>query len=250
MYGICIALGCLAAIWLSSRRWQSLGGSADDVAAIAVWGIPAGVIGARIYHVITDYQLYTDDPLKALAVWDGGLGIWGGIAAGTAAGMWVARRRGLDVVSLMDVAAPAIVLAQAIGRFGNYFNQELFGRASTMPWAVEIDPVFRPSETMQIATYHPTFFYEALWNVAICVGLLLAGKYLRLAKGNLFALYVAGYTFGRFFIEALRVDSAHEILGMRVNSWVSLIIFGTAIAVLVIRQRRQTDVPPTVPVAG
>ena len=138
-YGLAIALGVLAAVWLSNKRWVALGGTADDITALATWGVPVGIIGARVYHVLTDFELYRDDLPQALALWDGGLGIWGGIAGGVGAGLIVCKKRGLAVLTLMDVVAPPLALAQAIGRWGNYFNQELFGRPTTQPWAIEID---------------------------------------------------------------------------------------------------------------
>jgi prolipoprotein diacylglyceryl transferase len=237
-YGLCIALGVLAAIWLSTRRWKARGGNPEDVSAIALWGVPGGVIGARIYHVITDFQLYRNDLGSAFEIWDGGLGIWGGIAGGAAAGALAARRRGVSVLEMLDVAAPGIVLAQAIGRFGNYFNQELFGTPTTLPWALEIDQINRPAEYALESTFHPLFLYESLWNLALCGALLFISSRWSLTKGNLFVLYVAGYTFARFFLEGMRVEFANEFAGLRVNEWMSIFVFVAALAVFVIRQRK------------
>lgn len=239
-YGICIALGVLAAVWLSTRLWERQGGSGDDVNTIALWGVPAGIIGARIYHVITDNELYRDQPLKAFAIWDGGLGIWGGVAGGVIVGLLVARRKGLDLRRLMDVTAPALLLAQAIGRVGNYFNQELFGRPTNLPWGLEIDAQNRPLEYMNDTTFHPTFAYEALWNLLLCVALLWLLKRDVLKPGRIFVLYVAGYTFMRFFIERLRVDFANTILGLRINEWTSLICFFFCVGIFIgdLRRRR------------
>jgi prolipoprotein diacylglyceryl transferase len=235
----------LAAVWLSNKRWLARGGTTDDVTTLATWGVPAGIIGARIYHVCTDYQLYTDDPLRAFAIWDGGLGIWGGIAGGVIAGLVVARKRGLPLLSLMDMVAPALALAQAIGRLGNYFNQELFGRPTTLPWALEIDAQHRPSGYEAATTFHPTFLYESLWNLALCIGLILLDRTGRLGPGRIFALYVMGYTFARFFIERLRIDEANTLAGLRVNEWASLIVFGiTAVILLIARPRKPSSAAP------
>lgn len=194
--------------------------------------MPAGIIGARIYHVCTDFQLYTHDPLRALAIWDGGLGIWGGIAGGVGTGLLIAKRRGLPLLPLMDMAAPALALAQAIGRWGNYFNQELFGRPTSLPWGLEIDPQHRPAGYATVSTFHPTFLYESVWNLLLCVALIAAEKRFRIGYGRLFGLYVMGYTFGRFFIERLRIDEAHHIAGLRLNDWTSLIVFVVTAAIL------------------
>ncbi len=198
-----------------------------------MWAVPAGIVGARLYHVVTDYELYTHHPLRALAIWDGGLGIPGGIAAGVAAGILVARHRHQPVAPLLDAVAPALPLAQAIGRWGNWFNQELFGRPSSLPWAVHIDLAHRPPGLQQIATYHPTFLYESLWNLAVVALVLLVERRHRLRPGRLFAVSVAGYAIGRFLIERLRIDYAHTIAGLRLNEWTSLLLLGGALAVIV-----------------
>ena len=231
-YGLFIALGVLAAVWLASKRLVARGGSADDISAIALWAVPAGVIGARLYHVITDWQRFDDDLGDIPKIWEGGLGIWGGIAAGSVVGVWVARRRGLHVPTVLDAAAPALPLAQAIGRLGNWFNQELFGRPTDLPWGLEIDPDQRPDGYEAFATFHPTFLYEMLWNLLVVGVLLLVDQRVRLRPGKLFVLYVAGYTFGRFFIEGVRIDEANTIAGLRVNEWVSAAVCLAALAVL------------------
>ncbi len=243
-YGLCIALGALAAVFVATKRWQAVGGTADDITAVATWSIPIGIVGARIYHVITDHELYTKEPIKALYVWDGGLGIWGGITAGVIAGLLVARSRRLDVAKLLDAVAPALPISQAVGRFGNWFNQELFGEPTRLPWGLEIDVAHRPNGFELAQTFHPTFLYESLWNLALAGALIVIGLRAQLKPGRLFALYVAGYTFGRFFIERLRIDYAHTIFGMRVNEWVSLVIFLGAVAFLlrdVIRTRASSS---------
>ncbi len=227
-YGMTIALAMIAAVSLSSRRWVARGGHKNDVGSVATIAIPAGIIGARIYHVATDATSFKGRWIDAFKIWEGGLGIWGGIGLGVVVGLIVARTKGLSLLALLDVVAPALPLAQAIGRWGNWFNQELFGRPSKLPWAVEIAYENRkPDEFRPFKTFHPTFLYESIWNLLV-VGLVLTverkfGK--RLKPGRLFAVYVAGYTFGRFFIERMRVDYATRIFGQRINIFVSLVLF-------------------------
>ena len=197
-----------------------------------------------MYHVITDYELYLHRPLNAFAIWDGGLGIWGGVAAGAAVGAWIARRRGADVRLLLDCVAPALPLAQAVGRWGNYFNQELFGRPSRLPWAVRIDLAHRPAGYARFSTFQPTFLYECLWDLAVVGIVLLAERHLRLRRGYLFAVYVAAYTFGRFWVESLRIDFAHTFGGLRLNDWTSVVIFVVAVGFVIAGLRPQTGSPP------
>jgi prolipoprotein diacylglyceryl transferase len=247
-YALCILLGIFAAIAFAGRRWVARGGERRTISDIAVWAVPGGLVGARLYHVATDYQLYTDDPLGALRIWDGGLGIWGGVAGGALTGWWVARRWNIDFWSLADAVAPALALAQAIGRWGNWFNQELFGRPTSLPWGLEIDPSHRPREYASSTTFHPTFLYESLWNLVVVGVVLAVEKRVRLRKGRLFAVYVAAYTFGRFWIELLRVDPAHKILGLRVNDWTSVVVFVVAMAFVVTgRERDEPEPEPEVP---
>ena len=205
-YGLAIAVGVLVAVWIAQRRYARRGGDPEALTPIAMWAVPMGLVGARLYHVITDYQRFQGRWWRVLEVWEGGLGIPGGLLAGVITGVVIARRRGLDVPTLLDVVAPAIPIAQAIGRLGNWFNQELFGRASDLPWAVRIDPEHRPDGLEHVATYHPTFFYEALWNVAIAALLVRLDRTGRLRRGQLFTLYVAGYALGRLWVEALRIE--------------------------------------------
>lgn len=237
-YGVAIALGVLLAVWIAQRRYARRGGDPDALTAIAVWAVPMGLVGARLYHVITDYQRFQGQWWRVVEVWEGGLGIPGGLLAGVATGVVVARRRGLDVATLLDVVAPAIPVAQAVGRLGNWFNQELFGRPTDLPWAVRIDPEHRPDGLEQVATYHPTFLYEALWNLALAALLVRLDRTGRLRRGQLFTLYVAGYALGRLWVEALRIDPANEILGLRVNIWTSLAALALAAAVFVVQSRR------------
>lgn len=241
-YALCIIAGILVALWWTQRRWLARGGAADDVLDVATWAVPFGIIGARLYHVITDPEFYFGpgrDPIRALYIWDGGLGIWGAVALG-AVGAWIGcRRRGIRLADFADAMAPGLVVAQAIGRWGNYFNQELYGGPSTLPWAVEIDPAHRPPDTPDIGLYQPTFLYESLWDIGVAVLLVWAGRRFGLRNGRLFALYVAAYTAGRAWIEALRVDHANHFLGLRLNDWTSLVVFLAAIGFLLLRRPRR-----------
>jgi prolipoprotein diacylglyceryl transferase len=222
-YGLMIALGVLAAVNLSAKRFPKFGaGTSEDVTAIAIWAVPAGVIGARLYHVITDWNTFDGDYLRMFKVWEGGLGIPGGMFLGVVVGLWRARIRGVNLAAGLTAAAPALPLAQAIGRLGNWWNQELYGRPSTLPWAVKIDLAHREPGYTQFATFHPTFLYESLWNLALAGGLIWAGNHLRLRPGRVFPFYTLGYGIGRLWIEALRIDHATKIAGLRVNEWTSL----------------------------
>jgi prolipoprotein diacylglyceryl transferase len=230
MYGLMYVLAVVAAVAITRRRWSARGGSPALVDEVALWGFPAGLIGGRLYHVITSWDEVPPHWWGPLAIWKGGLGIWGGIALGTLAGIWVLRRRGADVALFLDAAAPALLVAQAIGRVGNYFNQELFGGPTTLPWGLEIDPAHRPAGYAQYATFHPTFLYEIIWNLALAGALVLLGKRKRIAAPGLFALYVAGYSAFRIFEETLRVDPAHHIFGLRLNFYVASILCAAGIA--------------------
>lgn len=224
LYGLCIALGVVAAVTISSRRWQARGGHADDITTIALWAVPAGVVGARLYHVVTDWKKYQDDWAGALNITQGGLGIPGGIALGVIVGLIVVRRNGWPTRDLLDVVAPAIPVAQAIGRLGNWFNQEVFGRPSDLPWALEIDVEHRPVGLEHHATFHPTFLYEGLWNLALAGFLVWLDRRKVLRRGELFLVYVFGYSIGRLWVESIRSDEASLILGIRVNIWMSVIV--------------------------
>ncbi len=233
-YGLSIALGVIAAVWIARRRWAARGGDPDDISRIALWAVLAGLIGARLYHVITDHQRFEGRWLHVFAVWEGGLGIPGGLIAGVLTGAYVAHRRGLPVSQLLDVVAPALPVAQAIGRLGNWFNQELFGRPTDLPWGLEIDPAHRPAGYLNVATFHPTFLYEALWNLALAGGLVLwERRHPGGRPGRLFAMYVAGYAVGRAWVEALRIDPATRLFGVRWNIWMSAIAFFAAVGWLI-----------------
>jgi len=248
-YAFCIILGVLAAVWLTDRRWRQRGGSPGTVADVATWAVPFGLVGARLYHVVTSPEAYFGaggDPVAALYVWRGGLGIWGGVGFG-ALGAWIAcRRRGIALPAFADAAAPGIAVAQALGRWGNWFNQELFGRPTSLPWGLEIDPANRPAATPDVATYHPTFLYESLWLVGVALLVVWAERRFRLGHGRAFALYVAAYCAGRFWIEALRVDPAEHFAGLRLNDWTSLFVFACAVGYIVVSSRLRPGKEQTV----
>lgn len=240
-YALCIILGIIAAIWLAERRWVSRGGEPGAVSDVSLWAIPFGIVGGRLYHVITDPQLYFADgqnPWNAFAVWRGGLGIWGAIALG-AVGAWIgARRAGISFSELAWALAPAIPLAQAIGRWGNWFNQELFGRPTDLPWGLRIDPEHRPAGYEAQTTFHPTFLYESMWNLGLAGLVIWAGGRFRMTGGQLFAVYVMGYTAGRSWIEYLRIDTVNYVLGVRLNVWTSIAVFVAAAVAFSIATRQ------------
>jgi prolipoprotein diacylglyceryl transferase len=238
-YALAIILGVVVAVVVGDRRWQARGGRKGFVLDVATIAVPAGIVGARLYHVVTTPRPYFGpggDPVDALKVWEGGLGIWGGVAGGALAAWLVVRREGLPFAPFADAVAPGVALAQAVGRFGNWFNQELYGRPTDLPWALEIDPEHRPAATPDQATYHPTFLYEALWNTGVAALVIWADRRFRLGGGRAAALYVAAYCSGRLWIEALRVDAAERVLGLRLNIWTSLIVGLAALALLVLRR--------------
>jgi prolipoprotein diacylglyceryl transferase len=226
-YGICYVFAVIAAIVVSRRRWKRRGGDPDLIGEIAMWGFPAGLIGGRIYFLITTPSQIPSHWWGPFAIWDGGLGIWGGIAGGVAGGFYFLRvRRGMswsDIRQLLDVAAPGLLAAQAIGRIGNYFNQELFGKPSTLPWALKISAAHRPAGFDRYATFQPTFLYEMIWDLALAAFLVVLGEKRQIKAPGLFALYVAGYSAFRIFEETLRIDYSVHILGMRLNFWIALI---------------------------
>lgn len=227
-YALCIIAGIVIAVSLTARRWAAAGHRADDAADVAMWAVPAGIIGGRLYHVITDWQTYFGASgrglFAALRIWDGGLGIWGAISLGFVGALIGCRRLGVDFPSFADAAAPGIVLAQAAGRLGNWFNQELFGKPFDGPWGLQIDPAHRPAGYLNYATFHPTFLYELLACVAIALVIMWAQRRFGLGNGQVFALYVALYCLARFGIEAVRIDEAHRFLGLRLNEYTALIV--------------------------
>ncbi len=246
LYALFIITGIAVAIWLGRRRYSNLGGNPDDVSEVAIWAVPFGIIGGRIYHVISSPQQYfgaNGNPADALRIWQGGLGIWGAISLG-AVGAYIyfkTHKTTLSFAKLLDSLAPGVIIAQAIGRIGNYFNQEVFGKPTTLPWAIEIETKNRPEGYEAITTFHPTFFYELLWCLFIAYLLIKLPGFLKSVarnSGDIFALYVAGYTAGRLWIEALRIDEANYILGLRLNIWVSIIVFTAAVIYLYRSHRR------------
>jgi prolipoprotein diacylglyceryl transferase len=233
MYGLMLLLGIAAAIAITGRRWVARGGDWDLIFRVAVWGVGFGIVGARLYHVVTSWDQLPDEWWGPFAVWEGGLGIWGGILGGVLAGSVIARRAGVSVVDLLDAAAPGLLVAQAIGRVGNWWNQELFGKPTDRAWGLEIDASRRPDEYLLDSTFHPTFLYEALWNLGAAALLLVLDRFYRFRPPALFALYVALYTAFRFYLEQLRIDPSRELAGMRVNAWVSLVVFVLAVSFFV-----------------
>ncbi|MBJ69257.1 MAG: prolipoprotein diacylglyceryl transferase [Acidimicrobiaceae bacterium] len=231
-YGLMIALGVLAAVWLTAKRFTDRSLSADHAPGIAMWGVPAGIIGARFYHVITDWGRFSGNWGEAFKIWKGGLGILGGVIVGYLAAMIYCKRANLDLRTAMDVVAPAIPLAQMIGRWGNWFNQELYGRPSELPWALEIDPENRPVQHLEQATFHPTFLYESLWNLMVVLALIKIDRMKKLTAGMLFIVYLALYSIGRIWVEALRIDEATKIAGLRVNIWVFALLLLLSLGLL------------------
>ena len=236
-YAICIILGIVAACWVTEKRMRARGAPPSLVLDIAVWAVPAGIIGARIYHVITSPGPYfgaDGDPVRALYIWEGGLGIWGSVAGG-AIGAWIAcRRLGIPLTFVAACLAPGLPLAQGIGRVGNWFNNELYGTATTLPWGLRVydfnTETGRARETIGgeptvLGVYHPAFLYELIWDVGVAVLVWQLDKRYRFGKGKAFALYVMAYCVGRFWIELLRTDEANHILGMRLNNWTAILVF-------------------------
>ncbi|MFJ5259044.1 prolipoprotein diacylglyceryl transferase [Streptomyces sp. NPDC088387] len=238
-YALCIILGVFLAVWLGNRRWLARGGRAGTVADIAVWAVPFGLVGGRLYHVITDYELYFSegrDWVDAFKIWEGGLGIWGAISLG-ALGAWIGcRRRGIPLPAYADAVAPGIALAQAVGRWGNWFNQELYGRETDLPWALHITS---SADGRVPGYYHPTFLYEFLWCVGVAALVIWADRRFKLGHGRAFALYVASYCVGRFWIEYMRVDDAHHILGLRLNNWTAILVFVLAVVYFVVSAKKR-----------
>jgi prolipoprotein diacylglyceryl transferase len=242
-YALCIVAGIFVALWLAARRMRERGGKPEDVWDVAGWAIVFGIIGGRLYHIVTDPELYFEgkpgtSPIDAIKIWDGGLGIWGAIALGTL-GAWIGcRRKKISLLVFADAAAPGVLFAQGIGRWGNWFNNELYGSATSVPWKLQIHCLdvsvghaqTCPGTTSDVLGYfQPTFLYESLWDLAIAFVLLYLDRRFRLGRGNVMALYVMGYTAGRVWIEALRTDHANHILGLRLNIWTSIIVFVLAL---------------------
>jgi prolipoprotein diacylglyceryl transferase len=245
-YGLMIALGVVVAVWLWGKRLAASGaGTSDDASAIAMWAVPAGIIGARLYHVATEWDRFSDSPGDIIKIWKGGLGIPGGMFLGIVVGALVIRRRQMDLSATIWAVAPALPLAQAIGRWGNWFNQELFGRPTDLPWGLEVDPDKVIAAGYAPGTlFHPTFLYESLWNLALVGVLIVVGRRFanRPHPGRLLAVYVAGYGLGRFWVEGLRIDPSKEGGGLRLNQWMAIVLMIGGAAFLVWRWRQDRDI--------
>ncbi|RJS46997.1 prolipoprotein diacylglyceryl transferase [Nocardioides cavernaquae] len=242
-YALCIIAGIILAVWIGERRWVARGGKPGQMSDLALWMVPFGLVGGRLYHVITDHALYFGEgkhPIEALYIWRGGLGIWGALALGALGAVIGARVMGIRVVPLLDALAPGVLIGQAFGRWGNWFNQELFGKPTDLPWALEIDPLHRPAGYDQYATFHPTFLYESLWCLAAFGVLILLDRRFQLGHGKVIALYVMTYTAGRGWIEMLRIDPVElsDVGGLRLNVWTSMVAFALAAAYLLWASRR------------
>lgn len=251
-YALAIILGIIAAIWIGERRWIARGGRAGEIQDLALWAVPFGLVGGRLYHVATDHERYFGaggDFWQIFYLWRGGLGVWGAIALGAVGIIIGARLKGMRIWPVLDALAPGVLVAQALGRWGNWFNQELFGKPTDLPWALEIDPAHRPVGYQDHATFHPTFLYECVWNLmvfAVLIALDRPGKdgRRRLGYGRMVALYVMGYTLGRGWIEMLRIDSVEldDVFGLRFNVWTSIVLFVLAAIFFVISARRHPGV--------
>ena len=251
-YALCIVAGIVVCAWITEKRWVARGGAPGDVVDIAVWAVPFGIIGGRIYHVISSPRAYFGeggDPMRAFAIWEGGLGIWGAIAFG-GVGAWIAcRRRGIPLPAFADALAPGLLVAQAIGRLGNWFNNELYGGPTDLPWALRIYEwdgtgavLGADGQPVVLGTFHPTFLYELLWNLAAAAVVVWADRRYRLGHGRAFALYVATYCLGRLWIELLRTDPAETFFGVRINVFTSVIVGLCAVAYFVAMRGRPREV--------
>ena len=247
-YALCIIVGAVLAIWIGEKRFVAKGGRPGFIGDLAMWAIPLGIVGARIYHVLTDAQLYFGagrDPLGALRIWEGGLGIWGAITGGALGGWIACRRANVRFADAAGAVAPGLLVAQAVGRLGNYFNQELFGRPTTLPWALEIDSAHRPPGYEQFSTFHPTFLYELIWNLAAAAVLVwVLERQFRLSGNQVFAAYVMLYTSGRVWIELLRIDTVNHIGPFRLNVWTAIMVFTLATAYFVWSRRSAESAVP------
>jgi prolipoprotein diacylglyceryl transferase len=246
-YALCIILGVVVATIVGQRRFEKRGGRKGAIADVATWGVPFGLVGARAYHLATNPELYCGRPgrpgtIGALEIWHGGLGIWGGVLFG-ALGAWIAcKRYDLSYAVVADSLAPALPLAQAVGRWGNWFNQELYGRPTGLPWGLHIDAAHRIPGYLSVAYYQPTFLYESLWDIGVALVVVVVDKRVRFTRGRAFALYVMLYTIGRGWIEALRIDDAHRFFGLRLNDWTALIVFVAAATYFVLTRPKDGDV--------
>jgi prolipoprotein diacylglyceryl transferase len=245
-YGLCLAVGVLVAATVAERRWESRGGKPGTIGEIGLVVVVSGVVGARVYHLFTGYDWHDGGIAGTVKIWQGGLSIWGAVAAGVLAIVIVAYRKHLPTLRLLDAVAPGVVLAQAIGRWGNYFNQELFGRPTRWPWGLEIDVAHRPAQYIAYRTFQPTFLYESLWCLVVFGLLVWAERRFRFREGQTFVLYVALYTFGRFFFELMRSDPATRLFGVRFNALVSAVLCIGATAWFVVLSGRDRDTGHTI----
>ena len=239
-YGLMIALGVLAAVWLMAKRFEQRKLDPEHASAIAMWLVPAGLVGARAYHVATDWRRFQGNWGSALKIWEGGLGILGGLIFGVGAAILYCRRKDLDIKTVTDIVAPALPLAQLIGRWGNYFNQELFGKPTNLPWGLSIDPQKRPINYQGEDTFHPTFLYESLWNLLVIFVLLKIEKMKILPKGFMLVAYFLLYSIGRLWVEALRIDEATQLGGIRINIWIFGIVAISSIGLMIIGVKRNS----------
>ena len=250
IYALCILAGIVVATALTVRRWRARGGDAELVFEVALWSVLAGLVGGRAYHVVTSYDELGDEWWAPFAIWEGGLGIWGAIFLGALAGALVTRLRRASVAEMLDAAAPGVLIAQGIGRVGNYFNQELFGGPTDLPWGLEVDRANRPSGYEDSAVFHPTFLYELLWAFGAALVLIWIGRRFRIRAPGIFALYVSLYSLGRIFWEQLRIDPSQMFYGQRLNFYVAVGLYvagALAFVVIQLRPRRKQDVLPKVP---
>lgn len=246
-YGLMIAIGVVVAVRIAGKRAERVGaGSVEEFSSIALWAVPAGVIGGRVYHVITDYERFRGNWGDAVKLWEGGLGIWGGVTLGVIVGAWRAKKMNLHVPTIVTCAVPGIAVAQAIGRWGNWFNQELFGRPTDLPWALEVSgDIAVKAGYLPGTTFHPTFLYESIGNLVLAAVLVFViERRLKPAPGHLLAWYAAGYTLLRFFVEGLRIDPAKDVGGLRLNQVVSIVVFTASVIWLLDQRRRSQGAPP------
>ena len=244
-YALCIIAGIILAIWIGERRWVARGGRPGDVQDLSLWAVPFGLVGGRIYHVATDWEKYFGDdnnPVTALYVWRGGLGVWGAVAFGALGVVVGARLKGIKILPILDAMTPGVLVAQAVGRWGNWFNQELYGKPTDLPWGLEIDPGHWPADQVFPAdtTFHPTFLYECIWNLGAFGLVIWADRRFRLGYGRVVALYVMAYTAGRGWIEYIRIDDVQldDVYGLRFNVWTSIVLFVAAAAYFLWSSRR------------
>jgi prolipoprotein diacylglyceryl transferase len=238
-YGLMYVIGIILAVLITQRRVRAYGGDPSIVSDVAIWAVPAGIVGGRIYFDITTPSQITPHAWWGVfAIWNGGLGIWGGVLAGALVGIWRVRRHGVPIGPFADAVAPALLVAQAIGRIGNYFNQELFGKPTTLPWALIISPAHRPAGFGAYRTFQPTFLYELIFDLALAAFLVWLGHHAKIKPWGLFALYITGYSAFRIYEEYLRIDFSEHFLGMRLNSWVAIILTIAGLTWFITNQRR------------